>query len=170
MTNAAVFGPVILLARAVSADHAVGVLVGVIGRLVVAFVAGKNFQAAAETEPAVAFGVVGTAAAAREFLARDDAEGFFWLWGDWLSVNEGFQQGFGNPGTFFRRGARSTRAAELTRRNLTSGILKPECVLLVKPDFGQCQPKTTHSFYGDILCKLPWKILLAQILLLGKGV
>ena len=33
--------------------------------------------------------------------------------------------------TFLRTGARPTRAAELTRRNFTSGILKPEDFSLV---------------------------------------
>lgn len=70
----ALLGPVMLLARAEAADHAVRVLVGVrLGR-VVAPVARVYLAAAREAEPAVAFGVMRAAAAAREFLAGDDAE------------------------------------------------------------------------------------------------
>lgn len=69
MANPAILWPVILLARAESADHTIGMLVGMIGRVIVAFIAGEDFGAAAEAEPAVAFAVVLAAAATGEFLA-----------------------------------------------------------------------------------------------------
>ena len=62
MTDAAVLGPIILLSRTVSANHAVGVFVGMIAVRVVALVAGEDFGTATEAEPAVGFAVVGTAA------------------------------------------------------------------------------------------------------------
>ena len=44
----------------------------------------EDFRAAAETEPAVRLSVVGAAATAGQFLARDDAEFLFGLLSDGL--------------------------------------------------------------------------------------
>lgn len=79
MTNATVLGSVVLFARAESANHTIGVLVGVIGYFVVAFVAGENFGTAVETKPTVRFAVVSAAASTKKLLASDDAELFFRL-------------------------------------------------------------------------------------------
>ena len=73
MTDAAVLGPIILLPRAVSANHAVGMFVRMVAVRVMALVAGEDFGAAAEAEPAVGFAVVGAAAVPGQGLARDDA-------------------------------------------------------------------------------------------------
>jgi hypothetical protein len=54
----AVFRPVDLLPRAEAAYHTVGVFVGVVFACVVAPVTGIDFKAAAESEPAVALGVM----------------------------------------------------------------------------------------------------------------
>ena len=62
-----------------AADHAVSVLVRVVGSFVVAFVTSKDFRAATEAEPAIRFTVVRAPAASREFLACNDAEFFFRL-------------------------------------------------------------------------------------------
>ena len=73
MTDAAVLGPIVLLPRAVPANHAVGVFVRVVASRVVALVAGEDFGTAAEAEPAVGFAVVGAAAVPGQGLAGDDA-------------------------------------------------------------------------------------------------
>ena len=62
MTYTAVLGPIVLLSRTVSANHAVSVFVRMVAVRVVALVAGEDFGAATEAEPAVGFAVVGTAA------------------------------------------------------------------------------------------------------------
>ena len=62
MTDAAILGPVVLLSRTVSANHAISVFVRMVALRVVALVAGEDFGAATEAEPAVGFAVVGTAA------------------------------------------------------------------------------------------------------------
>jgi len=74
MARPAVLRPEVLLARAVAADHAVGILVRVVADGVVAFVARENFAAAREPEPAVRFGIVRAAAAAGELLADLNAK------------------------------------------------------------------------------------------------
>ena len=73
MTDAAILGPVVLLSRAVSANHAVGVFVWMIAFRVVALVAGEDFGAATEAEPAVGFAVVGAAAVPGQGLPCDDS-------------------------------------------------------------------------------------------------
>jgi hypothetical protein len=79
MTDTTFFRSVILLPRAITADHPVSMLVGMVACGIVAFITCKDFRAAAETKPAVAFAVVLTAAAPGEFLACDYAERFLWL-------------------------------------------------------------------------------------------
>lgn len=79
MTNATIFRPIILLPRAIPAYHAISMLIRMIALRIMTLVAGKDFRAAAEAEPAIALAVVGTAAATGEFLAGYYAEGFFRL-------------------------------------------------------------------------------------------
>ena len=82
-TDAALFRPIVLLPRAITADHPVSMLIRMVACGVMAFVACKDFRAAAETEPAVAFAVVLTAAAPGEFFSCDYAERFLWLCWKW---------------------------------------------------------------------------------------
>lgn len=65
-----------------AADHAVSVLVRVVGCFVVAFVASKDLRAATEAEPAIGFTVVRASATPWQFLACNDAELFFRLIGE----------------------------------------------------------------------------------------
>ena len=74
MTHATILGPEILLAGAEPANHAVGVLVRMVGCEVVTPVAGEDFGAAREPEPAVRFGVMFAVASVGERFAGDDAE------------------------------------------------------------------------------------------------
>lgn len=78
MTMNTILRPVHLLAGAEATDHAIGMFIGMLLRGVMAAVAGVDFGAAGEAEPAVGFGVVIAAAATGEFLAADDSEIFFW--------------------------------------------------------------------------------------------
>lgn len=70
----AVAGGVVLLPRAVAADHAVRPLVGVVLGVVVALVARVDLLAAAEPKPAVALPVVPAHALVGEGLARVEAQ------------------------------------------------------------------------------------------------
>lgn len=76
VAEAAVLGPVVLLARAVPADHAVRPLGRVVLALRVAPVARVDLEAAAEAEPAVALGVMAAAAALGELRAGRQPERF----------------------------------------------------------------------------------------------
>ena len=71
MTDPTVLRSVVLLTRAVSANHTISMFIGMVTRPIVAFVACKYFRAAAEAEPTVAFAVMLAAAAAGKFLAGD---------------------------------------------------------------------------------------------------
>lgn len=71
MTDPTVLRSVVLLTRAVSANHTISMLIGMISRLIVAFIACKDFRAAAEAKPAVAFAVMLAAAATGKLLAGD---------------------------------------------------------------------------------------------------
>ena len=71
MADTTILRPVVLLTRAISANHTISMLVGMITRLIVAFIACKNFRAAAEAKPAEAFAVMLAAAATGKFLACD---------------------------------------------------------------------------------------------------
>ena len=77
MADATIVRAIILLPAAEAAQHAIGELVRMIGLLfVVAAIAREDLTAAGETEPSVAFAVVGAASFAREGRSCCDAEVF----------------------------------------------------------------------------------------------